>query len=419
MATAYAERNPRQVDPAARVTAPGGSSTSAMRRGPGVPAWRFLAGWLVAWALVGGAVGAGIRFTLERPDAGPVWLMSILFAEVVGFTALVSARTIFPLFASLPFTLRLGLQSLTLFAGTLFGSAAILWLQPLFSLARLRTVVVIVLVNASLAVVVGIALHTYDTMRGQIEASFETLRRKEALEREIEIAREVQRELLPRAAPRAAGIELAGVCIPAVGVGGDYYDFLSFADRRIGMVIADVSGKGIPAALLMAGLQASVRSLGLSDLPPREVNRRLNDILYESTSPSRYATFFFCLYDPLEGALTYSNAGHLPPLVLTSDGVARLSSGGLPIGVFGGSRYDEDRRTLARGDLLALFTDGVVETPGPSGEEFGEQRLLSVLSEHRGESLDRIIEAVMDTLSAWGGDAPRHDDVTLVLARKA
>jgi serine phosphatase RsbU (regulator of sigma subunit) len=384
---------------------------------PATPPYRFLVAWALGWAVAGALVGAGIAFTLERLDPGPILVMSVVFAEVVGFTALVSARTIFPLFKTLPYTVRLIMQVLTLFSGTLFGSAAIMWFQPLFSLARLRTVVVIVLVNATLAVIVGIALHTYDTMRRQIEASFLALRRKEALERDLEIARDVQRELLPRVTPSIPGIELAGICRSAVGVGGDYYDYLPFGDDRLGLVVADVSGKGIPAALLMAGLQASVRSIGLTTLSPSDINRRLNEILHESTSASRYATFFFAFYDCRSRVLTYSNAGHHPPLLVGSDGTTRLTDGGRPIGILEGSVYGEGSRRLAAGELVAMFTDGVVETPNRDDEEFGEDRLIRILNERRNENLDEIIRHVLKELEMWSGGAAPHDDVTLVLAR--
>jgi sigma-B regulation protein RsbU (phosphoserine phosphatase) len=343
--------------------------------------------------------------------------MSTLFAEVVGFTALISARVIFPLFSKLPYAVRLVLQVVTLFSGTLFGSAAILWAQPLFSLARLRTVIMIVLVNAALAVVVGIALHTYDAMRRQIEASYETLRQKEALERELSIAREVQRELLPHTVPKVPGLELAGACIPAVGVGGDYYDFLPLDEDRIALVIADVSGKGIPAALLMAGLQASVRSLALHTTPPCEVNHRLNEMLLRSTSDSRYATLFYATYDRTSRILTYSNAGHFPPLLMTGDRATQLSVGGRPVGILEGSDYGEGVKELRVGDLIALFTDGIIEAPNRAGEEFGEERLTRVLKDRRGEPLEQVIGAALDELVRWSEGTPRHDDLTLVLAR--
>jgi serine phosphatase RsbU (regulator of sigma subunit) len=383
----------------------------------GAGAWRFTAWWALGWALAGLAVAAGITFSRGSSDFGPLLLSSVLFAEVVGSTALVSARLIFPFYGRLPFALRAVLQILTLVVGTVAGSGAIFAAQPLYLLANFRLVAVIVLINAVLAVFVGILLHTYDAMRRQLEANFRSLRVKEALEREVEIAREVQRELLPRGAPVVRGLEIAGVCIPAIGVGGDYYDYLPLQDERIGLVIADVSGKGIPAALLMAGLQASVRSLALPGVSPCEVNRRLNDMLHQSTSASRYATLFFGLYDPADRSLQYSNAGHFPPIHIGAQGAAYLSQGGLPIGLMPGSLYGEGRRELGLGDLLALYTDGVVETPNAGGEEFGSARLVEILTHHQDVPLADLLAKVIEAVDRWSGGGLPHDDVTLVLAR--
>lgn len=383
----------------------------------GAGAWRFSVSWAFGWAIAGSAVAAGINFSRGSSDIGPLLLSSVLFAEVVGCTALVSARLVFPFYARLPFALRVALQVLTLVVGTVAGSAAIFAAQPLYLLANFRLVAVIVLINAVLAVFVGILLHTYDAMRRELEANFRSLRVKEALEREVAIAREVQRELLPRGVPLVRGLEIAGVCIPAIGVGGDYYDFLPLQDERIGLVIADVSGKGIPAALLMAGLQASVRSLALPGVSPCEVNRRLNDMLHQSTSASRYATLFFALYDPQDRSLHYSNAGHFPPIHLGAHGAAYLSQGGLPIGLMPSSLYGEGRRELGLGDLLALYTDGVVETPNANGEEFGNARLVEILQRHSEVALSELLTRVIDAVDSWSGGGPPHDDVTLVLAR--
>jgi serine phosphatase RsbU (regulator of sigma subunit) len=383
----------------------------------GAGAWRFTVFWAIGWALAGFAVAVGITFSRGSSDFGPLLTSSLLFAEVVGCTALVSARLVFPFYAKLPFALRVVLQILTLVVGTVAGSAVIFAAQPLYLLANYRLVAVIVLINAVLAVLVGILLHTYDAMRRQLEANFRSLRVKEALEREVEIAREVQRELLPRGVPVVRGLELAGICIPAIGVGGDYYDYLPLQDERIGLVIADVSGKGIPAALLMAGLQASVRSLALPGVSPCEVNRRLNDMLHQSTSASRYATLFFGLYDPQDRSLHYSNAGHFPPIHLGAHGTAYLSQGGLPIGLMPSSLYGEGRRELGLGDLLALYTDGVVETPNAAGEEFGNARLVEILTRHQDASLADLLARVIEAVGDWSGGGPPHDDVTLVLAR--
>ena len=373
--------------------------------------------WASGWALVGLAVAAGITFSRGQAEFRPLLISSLLFAEVVGFTALVSARLVFPFYAKLPFALRAVLQVLTLVTGTVAGSAAIVAAQFFYFLHQYRLIAVIVLINAVLAVFVGIVLHTYDAMRRQLEANFRALRAKEALEREVEIAREVQRELLPRSVPHIAGLELAGVCLPAIGVGGDYYDYLPLAEGRVGLVIADVSGKGIPAALLMAGLQASVRSLALPGMPPCDVCRRLNEMLHQSTSASRYATLFFALYDPQDRSLSYSNAGHFPPIHIGAHGSARLSQGGLPIGLMPGSLYGEGRRELGIGDVLALYTDGVIEQPNAAGDEFGEARLVEILNRERGAPLTDIIAIVVDEIRRWSGGGTPHDDVTLVLAR--
>lgn len=412
---------PAAVGIGLRTSSPGGKeATPAWHPAeiPGTaPPYRFFVAWGLIWAAVGGLVAGGITFTSGTADLLPILHVSVLFAEVVGFTALVSARLVFPLFARLAYAASLALQVLTLVSGTVFGSVAILAIQPFYSVARPKTVAMIVLVNAIFAVVVGISLHTYDSMRRQIERSYRELRKKEALERELAIAREVQRELLPRSVPELRGLQLAAVCQPAVGVGGDFYDFLPLAEDRVGLVIADVSGKGIPAALLMAGLQASVRSLALPGVPPSEVNRRLNEMLHRTTSDSRYATLFFALYDGRDRVLTYSNAGHYPPLLLTPNGTLRLQASGLPIGVFPGSLYGEGRRVLGVGDILTLYTDGIIEAPDPAGDEFGEARLAEIVSSHRDRPLEEIVQVVLAAVARWTADAPPHDDVTLVLAR--
>ena len=416
--SAVATASPRQVEATVLALRAGAPARPAPRPGS-VPPTRFLVLWALGWSVVGALVAAGNTFTTPRLDLAPVLLVSVLFAEVVGFTALLSARVVFPLFTRLPEPLILVLQVLTLFSGTVFGSAAILMTQPLFSLARPRTVAVMVAVNAVLSVVVGIALHVYDSLRRQIEESYRVLREKEAMEREIEIAREVQRELLPRTFPVVNGLELAGACNPAVGVGGDYYDFLPFAEDRLGLVIADVSGKGISAALLMAGLQASVRSLALPALTPCEVICRLNAMLYRSTAAERYATMFFGIYDARHRTLTYSNAGHYPPLHFCHDGTAKLVADGIPIGLMEDARYGEGTRHLLPGDMLALYTDGIIEAPGPDGTEYGEARLIETLQRHRHRGLNEAVLAVLAELERWTSGAPPHDDATLVLVRAA
>lgn len=380
------------------------------------PARRFLLLWTLVWAAIGCTVAAGFAFATDV-DFWPALRASLLFAEVVGFTAFVSARMIFPLFVRLPYALRLFLEVSTLLSATVFGSATVAWLQPLFSVRHIRVVALIVLVNAVLAVIVGISLSTFDRMRLQIEETHRKLRAKEALERDLAIAREVQHGLLPHSVPEFRGIELRGICIPAIGVGGDYYDFLELGEGQLGLVIADVSGKGIPAALLTAGLQASVRALFRPTSDTGELTARLNDSLSRIVSDSRYATLFVARYDRDTRTLHYTVAGHHPPLLLRGERVTRLSQGGVPIGLFEESSYREVSHQLAPGDLLALFTDGIVESPNADSEEFGEGRLIELLRRHAELPLERIVEHVLAGLSQWSGNRQAHDDLTLVLLR--
>ena len=383
--------------------------------GPAAPGGSFLLGWTAAWLAVGVVVAAGISFGAGI-DFFPVARLSVLSAEVVGYSAYASVRLVSPLLARLHGALRWVLDSLIVAAGAVFGSVAVFLSDPFFALAQVRTVLLIVALNALLAAGVALALGIYDRMRRQIEASYHVRRERDALEREMNVAREVQRELLPRAAPRFEGLELAGVCRPAVAVGGDYYDYLQHADGRPGLVIADISGKGVPAAILMASLQASVRSLFPTAADPGQLHERLNNALCGSSSTARYATAFLADFDPGARRLTYSNAGHLPALVIRGARTLRCQEGGIPIGLFEGATYDTGALTLAPGDLLALFTDGVTEAPGPDGEEFGEDRLADLLRARTGGSLEAALRAVLDALLAWSGPTA-HDDVTLVLAR--
>lgn len=380
------------------------------------PGHRFLLGWTLAWVAVGLAVAAGTSFA-AGVDFLPVLRLSVLSAVVVGYSAYASARLVSPLLARLPGALRLTLDALILLAGAVFGSLAVFLTDPFFTLGQLRAVLLILALNAALAAVVAVALGTYDRMRRQIEASYRVLRERDALEREMNVAREVQRELLPRAVPRFEGLELAGVCRPAIAVGGDCYDYLEHADGRPGLVIADISGKGVPAALLMASLQASVRSLFHLAADPGQLHARLNDALCRSSSSSRYATAFVADFDPDTRRLTYSNAGHLPALIIRGEQTLRCEEGGMPIGLFEGVTYKTGALTLVPGDLLALFTDGVSEAPAPDGEEFGAARLADLLRGHLDRPLDAILQAVLDALLDWSGPVPPHDDVTLVLAR--
>lgn len=396
-----------------------------VRSGAAERPWVFVCVWALAWAAVGLGVGLIISFAqgdvgLFAPgrDTWPIVQLSVLFAEVVGVTALVSSRMIFPYFARLPYVPQLLLQVATLSGGALFGSVLALAVRPLFALHQARLIIVMVLVNATLALAVGIVVHTYESMKAQLERTFIALRAKEAMDREMDIAREVQEQLFPKSVPRINGIEVAGVCLPAAGVGGDYYDYISLSDDRLGLVVADVSGKGISAALLMASLQASVRNVMGPDSTPCDVNAQLNQILYRSTTASRYATLFVGLFDAPTRTFRYSNAGHNPALIIGRNGAQKLCEGGLPLGILEGVHYTEGSKVLEPGDLLLMYTDGAVEATDHTGCEFSLDRLAEFMQKQRhAVELPGLLQEALAMLRDWTKGSPQQDDITLVVAR--
>jgi sigma-B regulation protein RsbU (phosphoserine phosphatase) len=246
---------------------------------------------------------------------------------------------------------------------------------------------------------------------------------REKRRRELEIAREVQERLFPQSYPPVQGLELAGACRPALAVGGDYYDFVPLEAGRLGIAIGDISGKGIPAALLMATLRAFLRGQtvrGRANLAG--LISDLSGLVYESSAPNRYATFFYAEYDPLSRRLVYVNGGHNPPVVLRGGAsspadVVRLDAGGPVIGLLLDCVYGQGEVQLGPGDLLVAFTDGVSEAMNAAQEEWGEERLLPVLQQLRCESPAVVIERVMAAADAHVAGTPQHDDMTLVVVK--
>ncbi len=245
---------------------------------------------------------------------------------------------------------------------------------------------------------------------------------QERLERDVEIAEEVQTRLFPRRDPEIPGLDCHGVCQPARGVAGDYYDFLPLAAGRTGLAVGDVAGKGLPAALLMASLQGSLRSLApLSKDGAAGATRRvaeLNAQLHALTEANRFATFFWAVFDEKARALTWVNAGHNAPMLVRASGaVERLSPSGPPLGAFARADYREATTALSRGDLLVVFTDGVTEAVDPAEEEFGEARLERLLREAEGESVGALCDRIVAAVRVFEAGAPQNDDITLVVAR--
>ena len=217
-----------------------------------------------------------------------------------------------------------------------------------------------------------------------------------------------------------AGLDYAGHCRPALGVGGDYYDFVALEDGSLGIAIGDVSGKGIAAALLMASLQASLRGqtiAGAADLAG--LMRNVNRLVYESSSSNRYATFFFARYEPDRRSLTYVNAGHNAPMVLRGAEVIRLEDGGPVVGLFAGASYAQSSASLAPGDVLIAFTDGISEAMNAADEEWGETGLLDAARACVALRAAEIIGRLMEAADAFAAGAPQHDDMTVVVAKVA
>ena len=244
---------------------------------------------------------------------------------------------------------------------------------------------------------------------------------KERLEKEVEIAREVQTHLFPRELPRIPRLQLAGTCLPARSVSGDYYDFIPYGDRSVDIMIADISGKGISAALLMASLQSSFRShvthqnlAGNSGGGVSEAVSTLNHQLYRHTSPSKFATLVLARVDAQELSLTYCNAGHNPPLLVSGDSVTRLSTGGIVAGIFANPEYEEERIPLQKGDVVTFYTDGVVEAENPQGDQFGEEQLEDLVKTNAFLTADDIRALILDEVSDWIEGREQRDDITVV-----
>ncbi len=273
---------------------------------------------------------------------------------------------------------------------------------------------------------------SFNRMTEDLERLVEVAKEKERLQSEIEIAREVQNQLFPKSLPFSETLRLAAECRPARLVSGDYYDYATVGSR-LALAIGDVAGKGISAALLMATLQSTMRTQLRAGqllvtgggnggpapvLSPADLVSRLNQQLFAFTPPEKFATFFFALYDDSTGLMTYTNAGHLPPILIRRGTVSRLDVTGTVVGAFSFAEYTESTLHLEPGDLLACFTDGVTEPENEFVEMFGEDRLTEVILKHASCESDEIIAAVMSSVRDWTGSPELQDDMTLLLARR-
>jgi sigma-B regulation protein RsbU (phosphoserine phosphatase) len=263
---------------------------------------------------------------------------------------------------------------------------------------------------------------SFNSMTEHIERLIVEVKEKEKLESELEIARQVQAQLFPKDVPKLRTLELKGLCNPARVVSGDYYDFIPVDARFTALVIGDISGKGISAALLMASIQSSLHAQltlgGNGVVSTATLVARLNRQLYENTSAEKYATFYCGVYDDQNGSLVYTNAGHLPPILIRRGKASRLAANGMVVGMFPDSPYEQSVIELQSGDLLTAFTDGITESEDGKGEQFGEQRLTELLIRNSDRPLDEIVQIVTQNVRDWAYDLDNQDDTTMLLARR-
>jgi serine phosphatase RsbU (regulator of sigma subunit) len=239
------------------------------------------------------------------------------------------------------------------------------------------------------------------------------------IQRDLSQAAEIQRGVLPSRPPRLAGADVSGFNVPCRTVGGDYYDYFPYSDARAGLALGDVSGKGMPASLMMMALHARVQVLAEDPSNLAAFMTRLNKATCVNCPSNRFITFFFCVLDASTGELAYANAGHNPPVLMRANGAAEMIEGGGPVlGLLPMAPYREMRVHLEPGDLLALYSDGVTEADNTDGEEFGEERLIEALRQSRAEPAEAIVQAVRNSLAAFTAKAPQADDITLVIAKR-
>ncbi len=265
----------------------------------------------------------------------------------------------------------------------------------------------------------GVLAESFNAMTSSVAELIEEQRARHRLENELSIAHEVQTQLFPHELPSVPGVELAAICRAARTVSGDYYDFLQLTPSRIGIALADISGKGISAALLMASLQAALRSQAILDghRSTAQVVETLNRHLFLNTSDDRYATLFYAEYDAVSRALRYTTAGHCAPFFVGDGTVQKLSEGGTVVGLFDHADYQQGTIQAKSGGLLVAFSDGLLEPENVYGEEFGAERLAAEVLRLRDLPAQRLAENLLASVEQWAGTPEQADDMTVIVAR--
>ena len=269
---------------------------------------------------------------------------------------------------------------------------------------------------------------SFNSMTASVSSLIEEQRRRQRLENELSIAHEVQQQLFPHALPKLPGVEVDAICRPARTVSGDYYDFIRISPTQLAIALADICGKGISAALLMANVQAALRSdvlryrdggsgNGHTQINTAEIVSHLNRHLFRNSSDERYATFFFGVYDTETKQLIYTNAGHLPPVYICGGRVQKLETGGMVVGLFNDVPFDQGIVNIEPGGILIAYSDGLIEPENVYGEEFGAERLIDVALHDKDSSPHVIAEAMMRAAEEWSGSPEQADDMTVIVSR--
>ncbi len=239
------------------------------------------------------------------------------------------------------------------------------------------------------------------------------------VQEELRVASQIQRQLLPKTLPNVPGYDLAAVNIPARGVSGDYYDFIPRNGGQLSVCLGDVSGKGMPAALLMANLQATIRGQVLLGLSLAECLHNANFLLYNNTSSGKYATLFLGMLDSRKHEFAYSNGGHNPPFLFHTDGsLVRLGAGGLVLGFLKETAFKEDKVAFQKGDVLVIYSDGITEAMNSEEKEFGEERLLQTVQEWKIQPADVILNEILSSVKLFVKGSPQSDDMTLLIVKR-
>jgi serine phosphatase RsbU (regulator of sigma subunit)/ketosteroid isomerase-like protein len=252
-----------------------------------------------------------------------------------------------------------------------------------------------------------------------VEDLVQEMRQREHIERELQVARTIQQASLPREVPQLEGWRITPIYQPAREVGGDFYDFLELDDGRLGIVVGDATGHGVPAALVMASARSMLRAVAQASNSPGDALRRVNDPLATEIPPNMFVTCFYCILDPKSGSLSYANAGHDLPYVWHGGACEELRARGMPLGLMPGMHYEQKEIVLQKGESALLYTDGLVEAHNPQREMFGFPRLQTLVSEHAEEERS-LEEALLEELYSFVGEGwEQEDDITLLTLRRS